>query len=184
MSFVGAASSYDRFMGRYSIPLAAAFCDFAGVETGMRVLDVGCGPGALTAELVRRVGAGSIAAVDPTEQFVAAAIERRPGVDVRQAGAEDLPFVDDTFDAALAQLVVHFMKDPVRGLREMARVTHDGGIVAACVWDHDEGTGPLRSFWAGARRLDPGVDDESGRAGVKRGHLAALLREAGLRDVE
>ncbi len=184
MSFAVAASAYDRFMGRYSIPLAAEFCDFADIAAGMHVLDVGCGPGALTAELVGRVGAESIAAVDPTEQFVAAAIERRPGVDVRQATAEDLPFTDDTFDAALAQLVVHFMKDPVGGLREMARVTHDGGIVAACVWDHGEGTGPLRSFWDGARRLDSGVDDESGRAGAKRGHLAALLREAGLRDVE
>ena len=97
---------------------------------------MGCGPGALTTELVTRVGAESVSAVDPSEQFVEAARERHPGVDVRQTAAEQLPFADATFDAALAQLVVHFMADPVRGLAEMARVTRADGVVAACVWDH------------------------------------------------
>ena len=114
--FTVAAESYDRFMGRYSAPLAPQLAELAGVAGGQRVLDVGCGPGALTAELVRRAGAANVAAVDPSEPFVAAARERQPGVDVRQASAEELPFEDAAFDAALAQLVVHFMSDPVRGL--------------------------------------------------------------------
>jgi ubiquinone/menaquinone biosynthesis C-methylase UbiE len=90
---------------------------------GQRALDVGCGPGALTAELVSRLGAVAVAAVDPSEPFVAAARERHPGVQVLRASAEHLPFPDRTFDASLAQLVVHFMSDPVAGLAEMARVT-------------------------------------------------------------
>src|SRR5438874_1808707 len=114
-------------MGRYSTQLAAQMADLAGIEAGQRVLDVGCGPGALTTELVARVGAESVAAVDPSEQFVAAARERHRGVDVRQSAAEELPFPDATFDAALAQLVVHFMADPVCGLGEMARGTRVGG---------------------------------------------------------
>src|SRR5688572_19161989 len=122
MTFNVAATAYDAFMGRYSAPLSPQLADLAGVETGQRVLDVGCGPGALTAELVRRVGAPNVAAVDPSEPFVTAARERQPGVDVRLAPAEDLPFEDDAFDAALAQLVVHFMDDPVAGLKEMRRV--------------------------------------------------------------
>jgi len=104
-------------------------------------------------------------------------------VDARQASAEALPFPDGAFDAALAQLVVHFMPDPVAGIREMARVTRPGGRVAACVWDHAEGTGPLAPFWRAVRGTDPTADDESGRPGTRRGQLAAILGAAGLRDV-
>jgi ubiquinone/menaquinone biosynthesis C-methylase UbiE len=178
------ADAYDRFMGRYSVPLAPVFADFAQVATGQRVLDVGCGPGALTSELATRLGPASVSAVDPSEPFVAAARERQPDVDVRFASAEALPFANDEFDATLAELVVHFMADPVAGLGEMARVTRRGGVVAACVWDFaPEGLGPLSRFWSAARHFDPGVEDESQRAGSREGHLAELFREAGLSDV-
>src|SRR4051812_16357433 len=110
-------------MGRYSRPLAPQLADLAGVRPGQRALDVGCGPGALTSELVGRLGAGAVAAVDPSESFVGAARRRHEGADVQVATAEDLPFGDDAFDVALAQLVVPFMSDPVAGLAEMARVT-------------------------------------------------------------
>jgi SAM-dependent methyltransferase len=184
MSFAVGAEQYDRFMGRYSGPLAPVFADFAGVVAGQRVVDVGCGPGALTVELVARLGADAVSAVDPSESFVVAARERHPGVDVQQAAAEELPFADDAFGAALAQLVVHFMADPVAGLSEMARVTSAGGVVAACVWDHAGGRGPLSVFWDAARELDPDVDDESRLAGARQGHLVELFEAAGLRDIE
>jgi ubiquinone/menaquinone biosynthesis C-methylase UbiE len=184
MSFDVAADAYDRFMGRYSRLLAPQLADLAGLQTGHRVLDVGCGPGALTTELVARVGAASVTAVDPSEPFVDAARARHPGVEVHLAAAEALPFEADAFDAALAQLVVHFMTDPVAGLSEMRRVTRPGGTVAACVWDFAGGAAPLSLFWEVARDLDPGVVDESHLAGARGGHLAALLAEAGLREVE
>ena len=184
MSFSVPADSYDRFMGRWSAPLAPLFADLAGVGSGQQVLDVGCGPGALTAELVRRVGTQHVAAVDPSEPFVAAARERHPGLDIRRAPAEDLPFADGGFDAVLAQLVVHFMADPVAGLREMARVARPDGVVAACVWDHGSGGGPLRLFWEAAQSLDPAVHDQAGLAGAREGHLAELLESAGLHSVE
>src|SRR6186997_2839610 len=155
MSFDVAAERYDRFMGRYSALLSTQMADLAGVTVGQRALDVGCGPGALTTELVARLGAEAVAAVDPSEPFVAAARARHPGVDVRQASAERLPFDSGSFDAALAQLVVHFMADPVAGLAEMARVTRREGVVAACVWDHAGGQGPLSVFWDAARVLEP-----------------------------
>ena len=164
--------------------LAPRLADFAAIAAGQRVLDVGCGPGALTAELVKRVGPDAVSAVDPSEPFVAAARQRHPGVVVQRAAAEQLPFDDDAFDAALAQLVVHFMADPVAGLREMARVTRRRGVVAACVWDHAGGKGPLGVFWQAARELDETVEDESQLAGARAGHLAELFREAGLHDVE
>jgi SAM-dependent methyltransferase len=180
VSFDVAADSYDRFMGRYSRPLAPLLADLAGVAAGDRVLDVGCGPGALTAELVGRVGPGAVSAVDPSATFVAAVRERLAGVEVEQAAAERLPFADGGFDAVLAQLVVHFMADPVAGLREMGRVTRPGGTIAACVWDHAGGRGPLSVYWRAVRRLHPGADDESTRPGAASGQLAELCRAAGL----
>lgn len=184
MTFDVAATAYDRFMGRYSAQLAPQLADLGRVHAGQRVLDVGCGPGALTAECVLRVGPDAVAAVDPSEPFVDAARERNPGVDVRVASAERLPFPDDSFDGALAQLVVHFMADPVVGLAEMGRVTRSSGVVAACVWDHAGERAPLSPFWQAARDLDGGVVDEAGLAGARAGHLAELMEAAGLCDVE
>jgi SAM-dependent methyltransferase len=184
VSFTVSSAAYDRFMGRYSVLLAPQLADLAGVSAGQHVLDVGCGPGALTAELVERLGPAAVSAVEPSEPFVAAVRERYPGVDVRRAAAEGLPFTDRAFDAALAQLVVHFMADPVAGLGEMARVTRHRGAVAACVWDHAGGRGPLSPFWAAARELDPDLEDESRLAGSRGGQLTELFRAAGLHDVE
>jgi SAM-dependent methyltransferase len=184
MTFQVAAEAYDRFMGRYSKQLSAQLADLAGVRAGQRVLDVGCGPGALTTVLVDRVGADNVAAVEPSEPFAAAARSRHPGVDVQQASAEELPYEDGSFDAALAQLVVHFMTDPVAGLREMKRVTSPGGAVAACVWDHFGERTPLGVFWKAARELEPGVHDESSLAGARKGHLGELFASAGLTSIE
>jgi len=182
VAFNVAADAYDSFMGRYSVVLSPQLADLAGVGKGQRVVDVGCGPGALTAELVRRGAA--VAAVDPSPQFVTAAQERYPEADVRQATAEELPFEDDDFDAALAQLVVHFMADPVGGLTEMARVTRAGGVVAASGWDLEGRRAPLSPFWRAARELDPDTQGESGRAGTGEGQLRELFTQAGLKDVE
>jgi SAM-dependent methyltransferase len=184
MGFAVAAEAYDRFMGRYSVPLANQFADFALVAHPQRVADIGCGPGALTAELAKRLGTGAVSAVDPSEQFVTAARQRFPEVDIQKASAEELPFEDGVFDTTLAQLVVHFMADPAKGLGEMKRVTRAGGTVGACVWDHAGEKGPLHVFWQAARQLDPEAPDESELAGAREGHLVELFREAGLATVE
>jgi len=183
VSFDVPADAYDRFMGRYSNGLSVPFADFADVLAGQRVLDVGCGPGALTTELVRRLGAAGVAAVDPSASFVASARLRHPGVTVEEASAESLPFRSGELDAALAQLVVHLMTDPVAGLTEMARVTRPGGVVAACVWDYGEARDPLRIYWRAARKADLALVDESHLPGVRRGHRGELLRTSGLVDI-
>jgi SAM-dependent methyltransferase len=169
MSFDVAAESYDRFMGRYSVPLAPQLADLAGIEAGQRVLDVGCGPGALTTELVRRLGAANVEAVDPSVGFVDAIRERIPG---------------ESFDAALAQLVVHFMSDPVAGLHEMRRVTRTGGVVAACVWDLAGDRSPLSLYWQAVHSLYPDARGESAMPGSREGQLAELFGAAGLSVVE
>jgi SAM-dependent methyltransferase len=128
-------AAYDNFMGRFSIPLAPVFADFAGIASGEHVLDVGAGTGALTSELVRR---GAIAAAaDPSPPFAAALRRRFPEVEVSDSPAESLPWRDESFDAALAQLVITFMRDAPAGVAEMHRVVRSGGVVAVCMWDRD-----------------------------------------------
>jgi SAM-dependent methyltransferase len=145
-------AAYDNFMGRFSIPLAPVFADFAGVEPGQRVLDVGAGTGALTAELVRR--GASAAAADPSPPFVASLRSRFPGVEVQESPAESLPWPDESFDAALAQLVVTFMRDAPAGVAEMRRVAQPGGVVAVCMWDRD-GMEMLGAVHRTQRAIDP-----------------------------
>ena len=184
MTFDVGADAYGRFMGRFSNPLAAAFVQLAGLEPGAIAVDVGCGTGALTAELVTLLGPGAVSAVDPSEPFVAAMRSRFPDVDVRHSGAEQLPYPDGSFDCALASLVVSFMTDPVAGLAEMGRVVRPDGLVGATVWDHAGNAGPLAPFWRAVRDVDPDAHDESGLAGVREGHLAHLFEAAGLRDLD
>ena len=182
MSFDVTGNAYDRFMGRYSRELAPAFADFAGVETGQRIVDVGCGSGVLTEELARRVGADHVAGADPSPLLDACA-ERVPGADLKRAAAEDLPWPDDSFDAALAQLVVHFMNDPEAGIAEMARVTHSDGVVGGLHLGFLGRDELLGTFWESARALDPGAA-ESETSAFDEARLDALWRGAGLGDVE
>ena len=147
-------------MGIWSRPLAAAFADATGVQPGDRALDVGCGTGALTTELARRLGANAVAAIDPSNPSVLACAAAVPGADVRVGGAETLPFADGSFDTAMCQLVVNFMTDPRAGVSEMRRVTRSGGTVAACTWDYREGMTMLRVFWDAAVAVDPAAPHE------------------------
>ena len=180
MTFEASGEHYDRYMGRYLPELGVAFADAAGVRAGQRAVDVGCGPGGLTRELVSRLGAESVAALDPSASFVVSCRESNPGVDVRLGMAEQLPFADRSFDVALASLAVPFMRDPVHGVREMARVA---SAVAACVWDYGGGMEMLRVFWEAAQAIDPEAPGEKGLIGGSRGDLGRIFGEAGLREI-
>ncbi|HYZ77064.1 MAG TPA: methyltransferase domain-containing protein [Gaiellaceae bacterium] len=183
MTFGIAGDSYDRFMGRYSRELAPRFVAFAGLEPGMRALDVGCGSGLLTAALADRLGATNVAAADPSESLLAACADRVPGADVRQAPAERLPWPDESFDAVLSQLVLNFVSDADAAVAEMCRVAVPGGIVASCTWDYGGGMQMLRAFWDAAVELDPLAPDESGMRYRSADELAALWERHGLDDV-
>lgn len=180
--FSVSAEAYDRLMGRFLPSLAPAFADAAEVSRGQRLIDVGCGPGGLTTELARRVGAARVAAVDPSPQFVEACRARIPGVDARVGVAEDLPFATASFDLALSSLVVAFMDDAPRGVGEMVRVTRPGGRVALCFWDvtrHEA----LETFWRAATSVIPSSPGERKRVGSAEGDLGRLLANAGCEDI-
>lgn len=186
---IGAApDAYERHVGRYGKELAAVMIGIAAVRPGQRALDVGCGPGGLTAELAGLLGAENVAAIDPSERFVAVCRNRVPGVDARVGWAEELPFPDASFDAVLAQLVVDGMEDARAGVAEMRRVARPGGVVAACVWDFDGGMTLLRTIWNAALAFDParvGVLAAGARLPFSRpAELEQLWRATGLHDVE
>ncbi len=185
-TFRAPAEAYDRHVGRYCRELAVALIAAAGVQPGRRALDVGCGPGALTAELAALLGAEQVQAVDPSPPFVDACRRRVQGVQVGVASAESLPFADASFGHALAQLVVNFMTDPPAGVREMRRVTRPGGTVAAAVWDYAGEMTLLRRFWDAAVALDPSAADrDEGRSMpyCTPDELGALWSAAGLAEV-
>ena len=164
-TFFHSAEAYDRYIGRYGRELAQELIRSADVRPDQRVLDVGCGPGALTRQLALLLGAEQVAAVDPSPAFVEACQERVPGVLAEIASAESLPFPDAVFDRALAQLVVNFMTDAVAGVREMRRVTRSGGLLAAAVWDYAGQMKLLRHFWDSVVALDPAAADlDEGRS--------------------
>lgn len=180
--FGGSSDAYDGFMGRYSTQLASGFADFAGVRGPQRAVDVGAGTGALTDELVGRLGEANVAAAEPSTDYAATLRTRFPAADVREAPAEELPWENESFDSALAQLVVVFLNDAPQAVRELARVTRPGGVVATCMWEVD-GVEMMNALNEVRRRLMPGGwspsadfrDEES---------LRALFEAAGLRDVE
>lgn len=183
-TFAVAGSAYDSFMGRYSSALAEGFADAAGVSTGDRALDVGCGPGALTGVLVSRLGPDAVYACDPSPSFRDACEARHPGVVVKLGRAESIPFEDQIVDRALAQLVLHFVSDAERAAIEMARVVRPGGTVAACVWDFADGMEMLRHFWDAALSIDPEAPDEARVLPFGRpGEIAELFASVDLEDV-
>jgi SAM-dependent methyltransferase len=181
MTFAVSGDAYDAFMGRFSAKLAPIFADWAGVEPGLTALDVGCGSGILTQELAARLGPAAVSAIDPSP-LVEACAARLPEADVRKGAAESLPWLDGSFDIAIAQLVIHFLDDPQAGIVEMRRVVQGGGIVAVCSWDFPQ-MQLLRTFWESVGHVDPGKEGEAFRYDTLEG-LAGLARDAGLEDVE
>ena len=189
MTFAVEAEAYDRHVGRYASALAHALVDASALSgTGVEaVLDVGSGPGALTAVLAERLLGVHVAAVDPSEPFVQAIRRRLPAVNARVAAAEALPFTDDSFDAAFSQLVVNFMADPERGLMEMRRVVRPDGSVVAAVWDYGGEMTLLRVFWEAAAACFPTsaapADERVTMAFARPGELENLFLRTGLTDI-
>ncbi|HET6550379.1 MAG TPA: methyltransferase domain-containing protein [Solirubrobacter sp.] len=188
MNATARAEAYDRHTGRYGPELSAAFVRFAAVEPGMRVLDVGCGTGALTTRLAPIVGGDRVSAVDPSRDYADACRRRVPGAAVHVGSAEALPFDGGSFDAVLAQLVIQALDDAPAAAREMRRVTTRGGVVATCVWDFRGGMPLLDAYWAAARDLDPdgasAGGDDSADPWCTRDGLVELWEQAGIADAQ
>lgn len=182
------AEGYESFMGRWSRQLAPRFVKFAPIADGSRILDVGCGTGALSAEIARQSPHCQITGIDLSPEFVAYAnsCAQRSNVNFQVGNAQSLDFPDEQFDACLSQLVFNFFPDRRKALNELQRVTRRGGHICATVWDYHDGMKLLRIFCDAAVSLDPGIEktDEKYMPLCRAGELGELWREAGLVDVE
>jgi len=181
------AQAYERFMGRWSRGLALHFVRFAGVRDGDTVLDVGSGTGALTAAIAKKAPSSRIVGLDPAAAYVALAQSQLGSalVQFEVGDAQQMRFDDAMFDRTVSLLVVNFIPDARKALREMKRVTKSKGTIAAAVWDYGEGMEMLRTFWDEAVALMPAstAKDERNMPLCRRGDLAMLWREENLRDV-
>jgi SAM-dependent methyltransferase len=179
------ADGYNKIMGRFSVSLAQQFIDFTGHLPGERILDVGSGTGSLSFALAARGDHKEIIGVDIGEPFLAFAREhnRDPRTSFRIADATALPFADGAFDRAVSQLVLQFVPEPLKAVREMKRVVRPGGTVAACVWDAYGGQPHIRMLWDTAATL--GFVKQHGiiRSLSTDGEMEAAWRAAGLVDV-
>ena len=180
----GQAVGYERFMGRWSRMLARQFVEFALLSGAGRVLDVGCGTGALAQAILDASPQAHVVGIDPSRALVEHArslMRERARFDV--GDAQRLPFDDGSFDAACACLVFNFIPDQRAALAELCRVVRPGGTVATAVWDHAEGMLMLKTFWDAADAVDPGERLlEEPQPMLDRDGLIGLWREQGLAD--
>jgi SAM-dependent methyltransferase len=177
---------YEERIGRYSRPLADAFIEVLELPAGARVLDVGCGSGALTVRLAEALGSGIVAGLDPDADDLVLCASRVPGAELRVGVADDLPWGDGAMDAVVSQLVVGLVSDATAALSEMTRVCRPDGVVSGCVWDFGAGMTVLRAFWDAALAIDPGAaayDQASTQRYTTREEIGDLWEAGGLERV-
>ena len=184
----GGGGRYEPYVGRWSRPAARAFVPWLARPAGLAWLDVGCGTGAVTQAILDLAQPGSVRSIDASPDFIAyARAHVTGGVPSFEVGdAQALPLEAAVVDAAVSGLMLNFLPDPPRGVREMARVTRPGGVVAVYVWDYAGRMELMRYFWDAAAALDPvaAERDEGSRFTICRPEsLTELFTQAGLQDI-
>ncbi|QES57229.1 SAM-dependent methyltransferase [Streptomyces venezuelae] len=182
-----AGADYERYMGRWSRPVAERFTGWLGLPGRLLWLDVGCGTGGLSATVAARCRPRTVLAVDRSPGYAAwARSAATAGTHVAVADATALPVRDGACDAVVSGLTLNFLEPPAAAVAEMVRAVRPGGPVAAYVWDYAGGMDLLRLFWGAATLADPSAAalDERRRFPLCRPEaLSALWTGAGLGDV-
>jgi ubiquinone/menaquinone biosynthesis C-methylase UbiE len=179
------SEAYERYMGRWSRQLAPLFVQFAAVAEGETVLDIGSGTGALASAIAAAIPSARVTGIDPSPAYVKFARERSGNdrIQFQVGDAQRLELPDNAFDRTLSLLVMSFIPNREKALREMIRVTRTGGTIAAAVWDYGEGMEMLRVIWDEAVARDPAVSDERDLPLCRRGELGDWWRAHGLEQV-
>ena len=183
------ADDYDAMMGRWGRRLAPQLLDFAGVSDGERVIDIGCGTGALTFSVLERANVERIDAVDLNNGFLDALRHRNtdPRVAIQHGDACALPFADAVFDRTFSLLVLQHLSDGERAVTEMYRVLRPGGLAAAAVWDTFGGMPTQRVFWDTIAAVEPLAGDRRaaahGKPMTEQGQIKNAFIRIGFQDV-
>ena len=179
---------YEQYVGRWSRRVAPPFLSWLGIPAGRKWLDVGCGTGALSAAIVDHCSPSSVTGVEPSEGFLKTARGHLAGRAVlHQGSATAIPLDDASVDVVVSGLVLNFVPDHRAALAEMARVTDNGGIIGAYVWDYAGKMELMRLFWDAVVELNPDAAsmDEGTRFPLCRPEaLVELFESAGLNGVE
>jgi len=181
--------AYERFMGRWSGPVAQEFLSWLGVPPGRSWLDVGCGTGSLSRLIIEKYQPKELTALDASADFIAHAQRAitDPAAHFKVGLAQALELDSNRVEAVVSGLVLNFVPQPKTALQEMLRVCKSGGRIGIFVWDYAQGMQMLRHFWDAATQLEPGAreQDEGLRFPLcQEAALAALARESGLKQVE
>jgi SAM-dependent methyltransferase len=182
------SDAYERFIGRWSRPVAAEFVDWLALPDDLSWLDVGCGTGALSRAIDAAAAPRLVHGIDPSNGFIEGA-RRLAGTRAQFSlgDALDLPVADASFDVVVSGLVLNFVPDHGRAASELRRAVRPGGTVAVYVWDYASGMELIRSFWDAASELDPGalaLDEGRLFPICEPTALEELMRDAGLEGVE
>ncbi|MDI1344283.1 MAG: class I SAM-dependent methyltransferase [Pseudolabrys sp.] len=148
-------AAYEKFMGIWSRIAGDVFIDWLAPAKGLKWVDVGCGNGAFTENIVDRCAPAEVQGIDPSEGQLAFA-RTRPAEKLakfQQGDAMALPFADSSFDVAVMALVIFFVPEPAKGVAELARVTKPGGLVATYAWDVLGGGFPMEPLQAAMREM-------------------------------
>jgi SAM-dependent methyltransferase len=179
---------YESYVGRWSRTVAREFLDWLEIPADSRWIDVGCGTGSLSSNILDRLSPRDVLGIDQSAAFIAHVREhiRDPRARFEEGDAQALPVEDGQFDVAVSGLVLNFVPEPNRALAEMTRAVRHGGTVAIYVWDYSGRMEMMRRFWDAAISLDPSVleRDESRRFSMcQPDPLEKLFLDAGLTGV-
>jgi ubiquinone/menaquinone biosynthesis C-methylase UbiE len=178
--------AYERMMGRWSRLVGETFLAWLDLPRGLRWLDVGCGNGAFTEEIIARCAPATVMAIDPSEDQLAYARTRARAemADFRVGDAQKLAFDDSSFDVAVMALVITFLPDPDKAVAEMRRVVRPGGWVATYNWDIPGGGTPINVVQVTMESMGMTSVRAPNPAASKREALQELWERSGLESIE
>lgn len=180
-------AAYENFMGIWSQKAGASFLDWLAPAQGQQWLDVGCGNGAFSEMIMRRLQPARLDGIDPSAAQISFAQDRAGtrGGHFRVGDAMALPYADNSVDQAVMALVIFFVPEPAVGVAEMARVTRPGGVVSAYAWDLADGGGFPYAMMVDAFKALGRTPPMPPQAAVATPEgLRSLWQGAGLKDVQ
>jgi ubiquinone/menaquinone biosynthesis C-methylase UbiE len=179
-SYDDVVGNYERFVDRFSPPIADWIVSLGGVGGNLQVLDVGTGTGVVALEAARRLRGGQVTGIDLSEGMLAGAEEKanrlqtRPPVTFRRMDAEALELEDEAFDVALSLYALLHFPNPLTALREIRRVLRPGGLAVIAVGSRPP-LASLHTLSAGAAHLVALVNEARGLRLTAPKYLDALV---------